>query len=465
MSLNSFFHLKENNTKVHTEIIAGLTTFFAMAYILAVNPNVLGAAGIPTGAVYLATVIATCIGCLLLGLFANVPLAQSAGLGLNAFFTYTVVFTLGFTWQEALAMVFICGILNMIITMTKIRTYLIASIPKVLKVAIGCGIGLFIAYIGLLNVKFLDVTGACPMINWTGLATDPVIWVFLIGMILTIILAVLKVKGAFLIGIIATTLIGLIPVFGVTDISSSVSIGEAFSQLPETFCVIFTSAGIPSLFSIPLRIPLVIITIITFSLIDMFDTIGTIIGAGREMNLFSDAEIEEMKTGKRFHTRTERALVADATATTIGSLFGTSNVTTYVESAAGVEAGGRTGLTAVVTAICFAICILLVPLATAVPSAATAPVLVLVGILMLKPFAEVEWKKLEVAIPCFFTSVFMALCYSITDGIAIGFFTYCLIMICKRRAKEVHPLVWVIAVLFFIYMLMRALIVGGVLAG
>ena len=197
----------------------------------------------------------------------------------------------------------------------------------------------------------------------------------------------------------------------------------------------------------------------------MFDTNGTIIGAGREMNLFSDAEIEEMKTGKRFHTRTERALVADATATTVGSLFGTSNVTTFVESAAGVEAGGRTRLTAVVTAICFAICILLVPLATAVPSAATAPVLVMVGILMLKPFAEIEWKKLEVAIPCFFTSVFMALCYSITDGIAIGFFTYCLIMIFKRQAKEVHPLVWVIAALFFIYMLMRALIVAGILTG
>ncbi|MDO5829014.1 MAG: NCS2 family permease, partial [Methanocorpusculum sp.] len=179
MSLEKFFHLKENNTKVSTEILAGVTTFFAMAYILAVNPNVLGASGMPTGAVYLATVIATVIGCLLLGLFANVPLAQSAGLGLNAFFTYTVVFTLGFTWQEALSMVFICGIINMIITMTKIRTYLIASVPKVLKTAIGCGIGLFIAYIGLRNVNFIDISGAVPSINWAGLATDPVIWLFL----------------------------------------------------------------------------------------------------------------------------------------------------------------------------------------------------------------------------------------------------------------------------------------------
>lgn len=465
MSLEKFFHLKENNTKVSTEILAGVTTFFAMAYILAVNPNVLGASGMPTGAVYLATVIATVIGCLLLGLFANVPLAQSAGLGLNAFFTYTVVFTLGFTWQEALSMVFICGILNMIITMTKIRTYLIASVPKVLKTAIGCGIGLFIAYIGLRNVNFIDISGAVPSINWAGLATDPVIWLFLIGCLITIILAVLKIKGALLISIIATTLIGLIPVFGATSLAASVSITDAFAQLPETFCAIFTNAGLPSLFADPVRIPLVIITIISFSLIDMFDTIGTIIGAGREMNLFSDAEIEEMKTGKRFHTRTERALVADATATTVGSIFGTSNVTTFVESRSGVEAGGRTGLTAVVTAICFAICIVLVPFATVVPSAATAPVLILVGILMLKPFAEMEWKKLEVAIPCFFTSIFMALCYSITDGIAVGFFTYCIIKICKREVKEVHPLVWVIALLFFIYMVARALITGGLLTG
>ena len=465
MSLDSFFHLKENKTKVSTEIIAGLTTFFAMAYILAVNPSVLGATGMPFGAVYLATIIATCIGCLLLGLFANVPLAQSAGLGLNAFFAYTVVLMLGFTWQEALSMVFICGILNMIITLTKIRTYLIASVPKVLKTAIGCGIGLFIAYIGLLNVGFINFGAGVPAIDWAGIGTNPVIWLFLIGLVLTVILAVLKIKGAMIISIIATTLIGLIPIFGVTNIDASISFFDACSQLPETFCAIFTENGLVSLFTSDLaRLPLVLIIVITFSLIDMFDTIGTIIGTGRSMNLFSDEEIEAMKHGKRFHTRTERALVSDATATTVGAIVGTSNITTFVESSAGVEEGGRTGLTAVVVAICFAICAFLVPFASVVPSAATAPILVIVGILMLKPFAEIEWKKLDVAIPCFFTSVFMALCYSITDGIAVGFFTYCVIKLFKREAKEVHPLVWGITILFMIYFVARSLIIGGVWA-
>ncbi|HJJ48284.1 MAG TPA: NCS2 family permease [Methanocorpusculum sp.] len=462
MSLDSFFHLKENNTKVSTEILAGVTTFCAMAYILVVNPSVLGDAGMPTGAVYMATIIATVIGCLLLGLFANVPLAQSAGLGLNAFFAYTVVLMLGFTWMEGLAMVFICGILNMIITLTKVRTWLIASVPKVLKVAIGCGIGIFIAYIGLLKVNFVTISGAVPGINWAGLASDPAIWLFVIALLLVIILMALKVKGAILISILATTLLGLIPIFGCTDLSAAVNVSEAFSQLPQTFGAAFTQ-GFPLLFSDPSKILVVVIIIITFSLVDMFDTIGTIIGAGREMKLFSDEEIEKMMHGKRFETRTERALVADATATTIGAIVGTSNITTYVESASGVEAGGRTGLTAVVTAICFAICILLVPVATVVPASATGPVLVMVGILMLKPFSEVEWKKLEVAIPCFFTSVFMAICYSITDGIAAGFFTYVVINIFQKKAKEIHPLVWVITVLFALYMIARALIAGGIL--
>ncbi|HJJ29149.1 MAG TPA: NCS2 family permease [Methanocorpusculum sp.] len=462
MSLDSFFHLKENNTKVSTEVLAGITTFCAMAYILVVNPSVLGDAGMPAGAVYLATIIATVIGCLLLGLFANVPLAQSAGLGLNAFFAYTVVLMLGFTWQQALAMVFVCGILNMIITLTKIRTWLIASVPKVLKVSIGCGIGLFIAYIGLLKVNFITLSGAVPAINWAGLASDPAIWLFLIALLLVIILMVLKVRGAILLSILLTTIIGMIPFFGCTDLSAAVNVGEAFAQLPETFCAAFTQ-GFPTLFADPSKILVVVIIIITFSLVDMFDTIGTIIGAGREMKLFSDAEIEKMMHGKRFETRTERALVADATATAVGAVFGTSNITTYVESASGVEAGGRTGLTAVVTAVCFAVCILLVPVATVVPASATGPVLVMVGILMLKPFGEIEWNKLEVAIPCFFTSVFMAVCYSITDGIALGFLTYVIINIFQKKAKEIHPLVWVITILFVIYMIARALIAGGVL--
>lgn len=432
-----------------------------MAYILAVNPAVLGDAGMPVGAVYLATVIATVVGCLLLGLFANVPLAQSASLGLNTFFAYSVVSYLGFTWQEALSMVFICGILSLVITMTKLRTYLISSIPKILRTAIGCGIGLFIAYLGFKNVNFIEMSSGVPAVNWAGLASDPVLWLFLIGLVVTIILAVLKVKGAFLISIIATTLIGLIPVFGVTSIDTSISITEAFTQLPETLGVVFTSAGFPSLFADPTRIPFIILTILLFAFLDLFNTIGTIIGAGRETNLFSDEEIAAMKTGKRFRTRTERALIADAAATTVGAVVGTSNITTFVESAAGIGAGGRTGLTAVVTALCFAACILLVPFATVVPGAATAPVLILVGIMMLKPITELEWHKLEVAIPCFFSAIFMAFCYNITDGIAAGFLTYTLIKICKREVKEVHPSVWVVTALFVAYGILCALFAGG----
>ena len=352
--MERFFKLKENGTTVSREIIAGLTTFFAMAYIIVVNPNVLSgqAAGtelMPWGAVFLATIIASIIGTLIMGLVANVPYAQAPGMGLNAFFVYTVCLGLGFTWQQTLSMVFICGLINIFITVTKIRKYIIKAIPRSLQNAIGGGIGLFVAYIGILNVGIVNFDSGVP-----ALATlnQPALWLFIIGLVLTIVLQVCKVKGAILIGIVATTLIG-IPM-GVTVTANTISFQDACQQLPTTFGAIFTSAGLPSLFSDMAKLPLVLVTIFAFSISDTFDTIGTFIGTGRRTGIFSDEDERSMETNPGFKSKMDKALFADATATSIGAIFGTSNTTTFVESAAGIGAGGRTGLTSVVVALCFA---------------------------------------------------------------------------------------------------------------
>ena len=275
--MEKFFKLKENNTTVSTEIIAGITTFFAMAYIIAVNPNTLSQSGMEWGAVFLATIIASVIGTLIMGLVANVPYAQAPGMGLNAFFVYTVCFALKFTWQQALSMVFICGLINIFITVTKIRKTIIKAIPQSLQNAIGGGIGVFIAYLGFLNVGMINFDSGVPALSNMN---QPVLWVFLIGLVLAVVLTILKVKGGILIAIVITTLIG-IP-FGVTSTADTVSFSEALGVLPSTFGVIFTSEGLPSLFADASKIPLVIITIFAFSMSDTFDTIGTFIGTGRK---------------------------------------------------------------------------------------------------------------------------------------------------------------------------------------
>ena len=417
--LEKLFKLKENGTRLSTEIVAGLTTFFAMSYIIIVNPAILSQSGMEWGAVFLATIIASIIGTLVMGLVANVPYAQAPGMGLNAFFVYTVCFGLGFTWQQALSMVFVCGLLNIIITVTKVRKYIIKAIPESLQNAIGGGIGIFIAYIGLLNVGIINFGAGVPALSTLN---QPSFWVFLIGLALIIVLLVLKVKGAVLIAIIATTIIG-IP-FGVTTMKESVSFSEACAALPTTFLAIFKEGGIGSLFSDPAKIPLVLITIFSFSLSDTFDTIGTFIGTGRRSGIFSAEDEKTMESGSGFKSKMDKALFADATATSIGALIGTSNTTTYVESAAGIGAGGRTGLTSVVVAICFAISAFFAAFVSAVPYAATAPALVAVGVMMMSAFKEIEWTDLDEAIPAFFAGVFMALCYSISYGIAAGFIFY-----------------------------------------
>ncbi|HIV18480.1 MAG TPA: NCS2 family permease [Candidatus Merdivicinus intestinigallinarum] len=451
--MEKLFHLKQNGTNVKTEIVAGLTTFFAMAYIIVVNPSILSQTGMEWGAVFLATIIASIIGTLIMGLFANVPYAQAPGMGLNAFFTYTVCFGLGFTWQQAMSMVFLCGLINILLTVTKIRKYIIKAIPHSLQNAIGGGIGIFVAYIGLLNVGIISFDSGVP-----ALATldQPAFWLFLIGLALIIVLQVLHVKGAILIGIVAATLLG-IPM-GVTSPQDTVSFTEACKALPTTVFAIFKPEGLVSLFTDAAKLPLALITIFSFSITDTFDTIGTFIGTGRKSGIFSAEDEKAMETNAGFKSKMDKALFADATATSIGALFGTSNTTTYVESAAGIGAGGRTGLTSVVVAICFAISAFLSTFISAIPYAATAPALVIVGIMMLSSFKEINWTDFSDAVPAFFAGLFMALCYSISYGIGFGFITYCLVKVCKKQAKEIHPILWVVTGLFILNFVVLALI-------
>lgn len=451
--MENFFKLKQHGTKVSTEVFAGITTFFTMAYIIAVNPGILSQSGMPWGAVFLATIISSIIGTLVMGLFANVPYAQAPGMGLNAFFVFTVCKGLGFPWQQALSMVFLCGLFNILITVTRIRKHIIRAIPKGLQNAISGGIGVFIAYIGLLNVGIISFGAGVPAIPELN---TPVLWVFLIGLVLIIALSIMKVKGAILISIIATTLIG-IP-FGVTKPGDSIGFAEAAGELSVTFGTIFTAEGLPSLFTNMSKLPLVLMTIFAFSLTDTFDTIGTFIGTGRRSGIFSEEDEKAMEDSRGFSSRMDKALFADAIATSVGAVVGTSNTTTYVESAAGIQAGGRTGLTSVVVALLFTVSAFLASFVSAIPQAATAPALVMVGIMMLSSFREIDWTHLEDAVPAFFAGIFMALCYSISYGIAFGFFFYCIIKAATGKAREVHPILWVSTALFILnFVLLAAL--------
>ena len=451
--MEKFFKLRENGTTVSKEIVAGITTFFAMSYIIAVNPALLSQSGMEWGAVFIATIIAAVIGTLIMGLVANVPYAQAPGMGLNAFFVFTVCFQLKFTWQQALSMVFICGLINILITVTKVRKSIITAIPKSLQNAIGGGIGVFIAYLGFINVGMINFEDGVPALSTIN---QPGYYVFLIGLVLTIILHLLNVKGGIFIGIVITTLIG-IP-FGVTSTAEAMGFKEAIGQLPQTFGVIFTKEGIPSLFADASKLPLVLITIFAFSMSDTFDTIGTFIGTGRRTGIFSEEDERALENKPGFSSKMDKALFADATATSIGAIFGTSNTTTFVESAAGIGVRGRTGLTSVVTAICFVISAFFAKYISAIPSAATAPALVLVGFLMIASFAEVKWDDITEAIPAFFAGIFMALTYSISYGIAAGFIFYCLVKVIKKEARDIHPIIWIVSFLFILNFILLALL-------
>lgn len=460
--LESKFKLKENGTNVRTEFVAGLTTFFTMAYIIFVNPNILSLAGtddnpFSKGGIYVATIIAAAVATLIMGLVANVPYAQAPGMGLNAFFTYTVSMGLGFTWQQALAMVFICGVINIVITVTQVRKAIIRAIPRSLQYAIGGGIGLFIAYIGFKSAGFLKFTTDAPFIFSSETTvvghganvvpalvnfSDPGAQLALIGLAIIAVLMILNVKGAILIGIIATTIIGIPMGVTNTDLSNPYRV----SDIADTAFKLDFSG----LFSNPEKIGLVLVTILAFSLSDTFDTIGTFIGTGRKSGIFDDKDEEALFKSRGFKSKMDKALFADATATSIGALLGTSNTTTYVESAAGISVGGKTGLTSVFTAIFFLICLVFAPIAGIVPSEATAPALIIVGILMMESLGKINWEDFEEAAPAFMTAVTMPLAYSISTGISAGFIFYVLLKVVKGKFKEVHPVMYAVTALFLI---------------
>jgi len=483
--LEKQFELKKNVTNVRTEEIAGVTTFFTMAYIIFVNPIILSNAEMPAGGVYVATILAAVIATLIMGLVANVPYAQAPGMGLNAYFTYVVCGSLGFHWTQAMAMVFICGVINILITVTQVRKTIIKAIPKSLQYAIGGGIGLFIAYIGFKNAGFLKFTtesnpgapltiiGLAPgnttvisdvvslsagaTIEQNGANVVPALVSFadkgaqlaLIGLVITVILLLLKVKGSILLGIIITTLIG-IPM-GVTQTS-----GYTSYNISDISLTAF-KLDLGGLFSDPKTILVVLTTILSFSLSDTFDTIGTFIGTGRKSGIFDDKDEAELFKGRGFKSKMDKALFADATATSVGALLGTSNTTTYVESAAGIAVGGKTGLTSVFTAILFLACLIFAPIAGIVPSAATAPALIIVGILMMESIGKIQWDDFEEAVPAFFTAVTMPLSYSISNGIAAGFIFYVITKMVKGKFKDVHPIMYIVTALFILNFVIGAL--------
>lgn len=454
--MGDFFRLEEHGTTRGREVIAGLTTFFSMAYIIIVAPSILSQSGIEWGAVFLAAVIASVVGTLVMSLYANVPFALAPGLGMCSFFVVTVCGQMGFTWQQALSMVFICGFINILITVTNIRRLIIAAIPRSLQYAISGGIGLFVAYIGLIQVGAIAFDRGTPAL---ASFAEPAVLLFLFGLVLAIVLYMRNVRGSIVVALVVTTLVG-IPL-GLTGATDPVSFIDAVGQLPDTFGAIFTSEGLPSLFSDTAMIPSAIVAIISFSLVDTFDTIGTFIGTGRRSGLFTEEELSSVDSGG-FRTRLDRALLCDSCATSVGAVFGTSNTTTVVESTAGIEAGGRTGLTSLVVAVCIAVSSLFASAISMIPASAYGAVLVLVGILMLPSFRNVDWEDMAEAVPAFFAGLFMALCYNISYGIAMGFITYCLMKVVTGRRSEVSGVMWAVTGLFILVFALQAVMgVGG----
>lgn len=465
--MDKFFKLTEKGTDVRTEVLAGLTTFFAMSYILFVNPAMLAQTGMPKQGVFLATIIGAVAGTLMMAFFANLPYAQAPGMGLNAFFTFTVVFALGYTWQEALAMVFICGIISLIITLTKVRKMIIESIPGSLRAAISAGIGVFLAYVGIKNAGLLKfsidpgnytVAGkgadkAAAAITANSGATpglvdfnNPAVLVALVGLAITIFFIVKNIKGGVILSILVTTVVAIL--VGLVDLSAidfgQNNIGTAVNELGQIFGVAVGPKGLGALLADSGRWPQTFMAILAFSLTDIFDTIGTLIGTGEKVGIVATSGENHESEGL------DKALYADLIGTSIGAIAGTSNVTTYVESAAGIGAGGRTGLTALVVAICFAVSSFFSPLLAIVPNAATAPILIIVGIMMLASLKNIHWDDMAEAIPAFFTSIFMGFAYSITHGIAAGFITYTLVKIFKGQVKDVHSMIWILDLLFIL---------------
>ncbi len=440
--LEKFFKLKEHKTNVKTEVLAGITTFMTMAYILAVNPSILSAAGMPYDAVFVATALSAAIGTLIMGLYANYPFALAPGMGLNAFFAFTVVLGMGLSWQAALAAVFVSGVVFLVLTLTSIREAIINSIPMSLKLAVGVGIGLFIAFIGFKNAGII-VSNPATFISLISIEnfndpafqeanpfiTPKAVLLAVIGLVLTSVFVLKKVRGALLWGILATTIIG-IPM-GVTNVSdfqlvkAPPSLGETFFALD--FKELFNAGFLTIIFA--------------FLFVDLFDSIGTFIGVSSKAGLLD-------KDGKL--PRANKALMADSVATMAGATLGTSTVTTYVESAAGVAEGGRTGLTAVTAGILFALALFFSPLFAMIPGAATAPVLIIVGVFMMEPIVKINFSDFLDAIPAFLTIVMMPFAFSIAEGIVFGVVSYTVLRLLVGKGKEVSTMMWVLTGLFIL---------------
>lgn len=482
--LEHFFKLSENKTNVRTEVIAGITTFVAMAYIIFLNPAVLSLTGMPSQGVFLATILTAVTGTLITGLFANLPYALAPSLGMQAMFTYTIVFGMGFTWRQALGMVFLVGFVDVIITLTKVRAMIVKGIPDQLKHAVAAGIGLFISYIGLNNAGFLnfniDGSNILSINNVafhgqkihdsissvvSGSGTTPMIAVFntpgvllaLIGLIILVLLVITNVPGAFIISVIVTTLIGIPMGVTNTHVEGLAAFGTTFKDFGSIFGQALGSQGLWSMFDSPTHILVVILTVFSMGLSGLFDAIGTFIGTGLSTGIFSAADQKEFYEGKGFKSKMDRGLVADTFATMFAGIFGTSNTTTFIEAASGIKAGGRTGLTSVVVALGFLISIIFAPFVNVIPGAATAPILVVVGIMMMNEFKLIDWNDIEIAVPAFFTAAFMAFSYSISYGIAAGFIFYILVKSVRRKFNEISPILWVITALFLLNFVVLAL--------
>ena len=424
-TLKKLFGFDPNETTVRTEILAGITTFLTMSYILAVNPAMFSQLdGMPAGAVFTATALAAIVGTLAMAFIGRLPFGLAPGMGLNAFFVFSVCMGMGYSWQFALTAIFIEGILFILLTVTNVREAIVNAIPRSLRNAIGAGIGLFIAFIGMQNAGIIVNSDATLVA--LGEITKGSALLAIIGLIITGVLYVRNVRGAMLIGILATTLIG-IPM-GITEFKGIVS-------APESIAPIFCKFEWKDIWSLDM-----FVVVFTFLFIDLFDTMGTLIG------VCTKADMMDKKTGNI--PRLKQAFLADSIATTVGAMLGTSTTTTYVESAAGVAQGGRSGLTALVIACCFAVTLFLSPLFLSIPSAATAPVLILVGLLMIEPVTKIDFVNFTESIPAFICIIMMPLAYSVSDGILTGMIFYVAINMACGKFKRVTPTMCILAILF-----------------
>lgn len=424
--LERTFKLKEHKTNVKTEVIAGITTFMTMAYILIVNPLILSDAGMDFGAIFTATALASIIATLVMAFYANYPFALAPGMGLNAFFAYTVVLGMGYSWEFALTAVLLEGIIFILLTFLNVREAIVNSIPLNLKHAVSVGIGLFIAFIGLVNAGIVE-TGNGTIVA-LGDLSSPAPALAIIGIIITGVLLAKNIKGALLLGIIVTTAIG-IPI-GVTHLPE----GLRFISSPPSLEPILFKFDFSNIFSLDM-----LIVLFTFLFVDLFDTLGTLVGVASKADMLD-------KEGKL--PKAKQALFADAVGTTVGACLGTSTVTTYVESAAGVAEGGKTGLTALSTAGMFTIALLFSPLFIMIPGAATAPALVLVGLFMMSPITKINLEDFTEAIPAFLTIIMMPLAYSIAEGIVFGMVSYVFLKLLTGKGNKVSPIMYILTVLF-----------------